>query len=638
MAHRLSGAMLLNVSVALALLGAGIASALQRRAGERAREEAERHRPIETSGYGYVSSNQCRSCHPTQYATWHDSYHRTMTKPATPENVHGDFGDVDLRDGATHVHVSRDADRFYVETFDPAPALRGGASPTLPGRPERSRGKHELALVTGSHHMQVYWYETGDSRKLGQVPFAYLRTEERWIPRRSAFLRPPQDMRPDEGGRWNTSCIACHSTQGRPRLDPQGGLDTRVAELGIACEACHGPAYQHVRDNGSPFARYQAHLTRADEASIVNPRKLDHRRASEICSQCHAIWLFNDRTQERDWFERGFAYRPGHDPTQTMFLLQPSQRASSTHVATVMSHAPDYVAGQFWPDGMARVSGREFNGMADSPCYQRGELSCLSCHSMHRQPGDTRPVEEWADDQLALGMDGDQACTQCHKDLTGAAASAHSHHAPDSPGSRCYNCHMPYTSFGLLKSIRTHEVNSPNAQVTLQTGRPNACNLCHLDRSLGWTAEQLARSWNVSAPNALDDDRRTLAASVYGSLRGDAGERALWTASFGWAAAQRASGTQWMEPFLGILLDDPYDAVRSIAARSLRSLPGRRGFAYDSVIAPSTRAAVAPQLARAAHGAAVPSAVPLQSDGSTRKDVVDRLLAQRDQRAIDLLE
>jgi hypothetical protein len=276
--------------------------------------------------------------------------------------------------------------------------------------------------------------------------------------------------------------------------------------------------------------------------------------------------------------------------------------------------------------------------MADSPCYQRGELSCLSCHSMHRQPGDARPVKDWADDQLALGMDGDQACTQCHKDLTGAAASAHSHHAPDSPGSRCYNCHMPYTSFGLLKSIRTHEVTSPNAQVTLQSGRPNACNLCHLDRSLGWTADQLARSWNVSAPNTLDDDRRTLAASVYGSLRGDAGERALWAASFGWAPAQRASGTRWMEPFLGILLDDPYDAVRSIAARSLRTLPGRRGFAYDSVIAPSTRAAVAQQLARAALGAPLPSAVPLQSDGSTRKDVVDRLLAQRDHRAIDLLE
>jgi hypothetical protein len=257
---------------------------------------------------------------------------------------------------------------------------------------------------------------------------------------------------------------------------------------------------------------------------------------------------------------------------------------------------------------------------------------------MHRQPGDTRAVKDWADDQLALGMDGDHACTQCHKDMTGAKASAHTHHAPDSAGSRCYNCHMPYTSFGLLKSIRTHEVTSPNVAVTVESGRPNACNLCHLDRSLGWTAEQLARSWNVSAPSELDEDRRNIAASVLGSLRGDAGERALWAAAFGWAPAQRASGTQWVEPFLGILLDDPYDAVRSIAARSLRTLPGRRRFVYDSVPAPSTRPAVAPLLAHVTAGTKVPSPVPLQGDGSPRKDVVDRLLSLRDQRPIDLLE
>ena len=137
----------------------------------------------------------------------------------------------------------------------------------------------------------------------------------------------------------------------------------------------------------------------------------------------------------------------------------------------------------------------------------------------------------------------------------------------------------------------------------------------------------------------LDEDRRTLAASVYGLLRGDAGERALWAAAFGWDAAQRASGTHWMEPFLGVLLDDPYDAVRGIAARSLRTLPGRREFAFDSVPSPGSRPAIAPQLSGPRAGAAAPPvAVPLQRDGRPREDVVARLLAARDQRAIDLLE
>ena len=29
------------------------------------------------------------------------------------------------------------------------------------------------------------------------------------------------------------------------------------------------------------------------------------------------------------------------------------------------------------------VTGREYNGLLDTPCFQRGKMSCLSCHSMH---------------------------------------------------------------------------------------------------------------------------------------------------------------------------------------------------------------------------------------------------------------
>jgi hypothetical protein len=50
---------------------------------------------------------------------------------------------------------------------------------------------------------------------------------------------------------------------------------------------------------------------------------------------------------------------------------------------------------------------------------------------------------------------------------------------------------------------------------------------------------------------------------------------AAW--SFGWAPAQAASGTDWMAPYLGRLLDDPYYVVRFNAARSLRSVGGFGG-------------------------------------------------------------
>ena len=53
---------------------------------------------------------------------------------------------------------------------------------------------------------------------------------------------------------------------------------------------------------------------------------------------------------------------------------------------------------------------------------------------------------------------------------------------------------MPFTTYGLLKTIRSHQISNPSVQATLETGRPNACNLCHLDKTLEWTANALTRS------------------------------------------------------------------------------------------------------------------------------------------------
>ena len=70
---------------------------------------------------------------------------------------------------------------------------------------------------------------------------------------------------------------------------------------------------------------------------------------------------------------------------------------------------------------------------------------------MHQSP----PV-----DQLAVGMETDEACLQCHTEFRGRIAE-HTHHPVESAGSRCYNCHMPFTTYGLLKSVRSHLIDSP---------------------------------------------------------------------------------------------------------------------------------------------------------------------------------
>ena len=105
---------------------------------------------------------------------------------------------------------------------------------------------------------------------------------------------------------------------------------------------------------------------------------------------------------------------------------------------------------------------------------------------------------------------------------------------------------------------------------------------------MSWTGEALAR-WYGQAPPELGSDERSIAASLVWLLRGDAGQRAIAAQAMGWNAAQAASGTDWMAPHLATLLDDPYDAVRFIAERSLRTLPGFRDLPYDFVAPQSVR-------------------------------------------------
>ena len=142
----------------------------------------------------------------------------------------------------------------------------------------------------------------------------------------------------------------------------------------------------------------------------------------------------------------------------------------------------------------------------------------------------------------------------------------------------------------------------------------------------------------------MSEDEQTIAASLLLLLRGDAGQRALAAWSMGWAPAQRVSGTGWMGVPLAMLLNDPYDAVRLIAHRSLRSLPGFDGFQYD-FLAPSAehlqdtlRALDHWRTTRPPGGARTDPALLLDAAGSPRMDAIIRLGLQRNDRPVVLRE
>ena len=144
---------------------------------------------------------------------------------------------------------------------------------------------------------------------------------------------------------------------------------------------------------------------------------------------------------------------------------------------------------------MPRIAGREYNGLIRSPCYtNNSSFSCLSCHSLHKEKDDTRDNTEWANDLLKPIALNNNACLQCHTDFKDK--TKHSNHKINSSGSECMNCHMPYTSYGLRKAIRSHQISSPNISESINYGRTNACNSCHIDKSLAWTNKFLVNWYN----------------------------------------------------------------------------------------------------------------------------------------------
>ncbi|MFT5042983.1 MAG: putative CXXCH cytochrome family protein [Hyphomicrobiaceae bacterium] len=621
--------------IAIPIVGGGrfIAWHLGPFAHEGSREQLERVAPEEKPEDGFVASGDCSSCHAEAYRAWHKSYHRTMTQMASPEAVLGDFDGVEL---TRYVEPRGAEDQGHTERYRLSEtngehwATLLGTGPGVPDQHSR------IVMTTGSHEHQIVWVWGGRNRELFHLPFTWLVAEGRWIPRTDSFLAPPDD--PSGDVVWSSICVECHSTNGQPRIKGDEPADSRVVELGIACESCHGAAGAHVAANRPPWSRY---MKRGEEdPTIVNPERLSASLATDVCGRCHSVL---SQREPDPWQGRWNEFQPGEplesegrvllrpastDPFQRQVVAEHSRQASGR-----------FPRDRFWEDGAVRVAGRETNDVVASPCFKGGEFSCLSCHSMHQY--------EDVDDQLAPEMRTDKVCTQCHENFA-TAATAHTGHAANSAGSRCANCHMPYTTYGLLKAIRSHRVSNPSVAAEVATGRPNACNACHLDRTLSWTQDQLVRQYGI-APVELDDTARHVAAGPRWMATGDAGVRALAAWYSGWQPARAASGNDWQAPYLAELLSDDYSAVRSIAGNSIHTLKGFAELEYDFVKATGEVGATARSNVREAWllntvDTARPGLGPLISFGAASGrprldyDAWELLMEARDDRPIALIE
>ena len=397
-------------------------------------------RSVGTGGVAFVSSRACAQCHRQQYGAWGDSHHFGSMRPANEHAVLGDFSGVEV----THFGVSsrffKRNERYFVRTEGPD------------GKPT----EYAIRYTFGVDPLQQYLIEFPGGR-LQCLTIAWDSRENRWF-----HLYPDERITAGDPlhwtgpyQTWNHMCAECHSTNLRKNYDPdQDRYQTAWDEINVGCEACHGPGAAHVA-----WAR-KGEINREEQATDdglkVRFSGLDARGEIDSCARCHAR---RHRVAPHDVHGR---------PLLDDFLVE-TLREDLYH-----------------PDGQVLEEVYVYGSFLQSKMYREG-VRCTDCHDPHSG----NPQSE-----------GNSLCTRCHQpappedfptlQAKNYDSAGHYHHAPGSDGAECVNCHMPAKVFMVVDPRRDHGFRVPRPDLSVKLGTPNACNLCHEDKSSKWAADAVA--------------------------------------------------------------------------------------------------------------------------------------------------
>ncbi len=545
----------------------------------------------------YAGAETCKRCHEEQYNDWMTHSHRLMNVMATPENVVGDFsgkamdylgGRVEFfteegryrmayaKDGIRRVY---DIERTIGSRFTQYYAGRMIEGPDPADAPCRNV-THVLALgwwIDKREWVPAVHVQGGDTDEEGWDPYdannltsydqhcgschvtvgagdLLLRSGGRkriteFVPRPVSFQFSEYlaEVHPDRVKK----VASWRETPGLEILDAfesLNGIDLtkQAVQLGIACEACHNGCKEHVAlstpetSDKLPSFFPESPLLHSKETDVETLRGRNAVNANFVCSKCHV--------GRRPEFAHG-----GHTWNSTEFA--------------------DAVRGACYD----RVEAGE-RGMK--------ALTCIHCHDPHAGTG-----RKWKRSEA----EDTGSCLDCHEKFRdGKARAAHTHHAPDSRGGECMNCHMPRITEGLQDVIRSHRIYSPTEPRMLEANQPNACNLCHLDKPIDWTLGYLKEWYDLRESLNVEGEAHgpvyseTALASNYPDREGPVG--------LGWLRSPHAptrlaamdalvkADARWALPELIEMLKDNHIVNRQFTQKNLDEMLGvslkDRGFQY----------------------------------------------------------
>ncbi|MEZ8166395.1 MULTISPECIES: tetratricopeptide repeat protein [unclassified Vibrio] len=401
----------------------------------------------------YVGSEACVDCHSEEVEAWQGSHHDMAMKHATDESVLGDFNDQTVTHKGKPNRFFRKGEEFWVNIEGPDGQFKD----------------YKISYTFAFEPLQQYMVEFEDGR-VQLIPFAWdSRTEgeggQRW------FNLYPDTTNTDEfywtnsGQNWNFMCADCHSTNLEKNYDSASNTyNTTWSEINVGCEACHGPASEHVEQaqlakaNGEKDVQASAHygfdrdLSKSvkewvyqEGNSTLQPKDIIHTNQVQTCAQCHSR-----RTQLN---ETGDHVNGSFFDKYRLSLITPELYHNDGQI-----YDEDYVYGSFLQSVMA----------------EKG-VTCTNCHDPHT---------------AELKIAEEAVCSQCHI-ASEYTPEKHTFHEANTEASQCTTCHMPETTYMEVDPRRDHSWHIPCPDISQHIKTPNVCTSCHEDQTDQWADKQI---------------------------------------------------------------------------------------------------------------------------------------------------